>query len=293
MSRATVAGYDGHMSETDASVGHRHPGYARVPAAAELNQPFDLTGLHALRQDAAAYAHRLQLTDREVARLLVVVGELSANAITHGGGAGRMRIWHTDSEVHCRVVDDGPGIDDGHAGTTPPDPTAAHGRGIWMCRQVCSDLTIGRTERGGATVTAVLDLGSPPPTDPAPVPSTASTPAPAPRDQHLDGDGGAPGPTPDPLKPESRKADGGCLPAADRPAIRRPQWMSMAYRREGGRKESTEGSARPLQSNIVMLSLGLPAPGSHPTPGIHSGSQTRKPSPRWSATPARMSRSAS
>ena len=35
----------------------------------------------------------------------------------------------------------------------------------------------------------------------------------------------------------------------------------------------TDGSAFPVNENSVRLSLGVPAPGSHPTPGIHSGSQ--------------------
>jgi hypothetical protein len=35
----------------------------------------------------------------------------------------------------------------------------------------------------------------------------------------------------------------------------------------------TDGSALPVNENSVRLSLGVPAPGSQPTPGIHSGSQ--------------------
>ena len=60
----------------------------------------------------------------------------------------------------------------------------------------------------------------------------------------------------------------------------------------GARKVSRDGSAM-HQSNMVRLSLGLPSPGAHPTPRIHSGDQSMNPAPRPSGTRAITSRTAS
>lgn len=43
--------------------------------------------------------------------------------------------------------------------------------------------------------------------------------------------------------------------------------------RTGSSKIPIDGSAAPVKSNSVRLSLGVPAPGVQPTPGTHSGSQ--------------------
>jgi len=59
--------------------------------------------------------------------LLIVAGELTSNAIRHGGGSGRLRLWN-----------------DG-------------GRGIWICRSLTTELTTDTGPDGdGATVTAAI-----------------------------------------------------------------------------------------------------------------------------------------
>ncbi len=147
-------------TETPPSRRVRHPG---APATGALEQAFDLAGLRALREAVKAYGNRLHLRQQQVTHLVMVAGELAVNAIAHGGGRGRLTAWWDGRHLYCRVADHGPGIADTGVGRVAPEVTAIHGRGIWMCRQVCTQVFIGRGVDGGATVTAVFDPGRPQP----------------------------------------------------------------------------------------------------------------------------------
>jgi anti-sigma regulatory factor (Ser/Thr protein kinase) len=90
---------------------------------------------------------------------LIVASELATNAIRHGGGTGRLRLWHRDGILFCQVSDHGPGIGDPTtAGTAPPDPAQVDGgRGLWICRHLTADLRIEPGPDGhGAIVTAAI-----------------------------------------------------------------------------------------------------------------------------------------
>ena len=52
-----------------------------------------------------------------------------------------------------------------------------------------------------------------------------------------------------------------------------PRTGQCAHTASGLWYSPTDGNAWPVNENSVRLSLGVPAPGSQPTPGIHSGSQ--------------------
>ncbi|WP_430285336.1 ATP-binding protein, partial [Salmonella enterica] len=38
------------------------------------------------------------------------VHEVITNAVRHGGGAGRIRLWRDGPQLHCQVIDSGAGI---------------------------------------------------------------------------------------------------------------------------------------------------------------------------------------
>jgi anti-sigma regulatory factor (Ser/Thr protein kinase) len=161
-----VFGYNPRMAGPDSSGagGGRQP-RVRVPAAVILDQPFDADELYTLRAAVAAHAAQLELSGDRLDDLLIVAGELATNAIRHGGGGGRLRLWHDPTALHCQISDHGPGIADVTVGSTRPKPTDARGRGMWICRQLADTLVIQPGDHGrGATVTAVIRLdGGPSP----------------------------------------------------------------------------------------------------------------------------------
>jgi anti-sigma regulatory factor (Ser/Thr protein kinase) len=124
----------------------------RGTAAPVLEKVFDSGSLGRLR--SRILEHGLALADRDAAEGMVLVAhELATNAIRHGGGHGRLRLWAADGRLWCEVSDQGPGLPEpAFAGTTQPEPSTLGGRGLWIARQM-SDLTITSTT-AGTTITA-------------------------------------------------------------------------------------------------------------------------------------------
>jgi anti-sigma regulatory factor (Ser/Thr protein kinase) len=87
--------------------------------------------------------------------MVLVAHELATNAVRHGGGGGRLRLWATDGRLWCEVSDNGPGLPQpALAGTALPAPNTLGGRGLWIARQM-SDLTITSTTAGTTIIAAV------------------------------------------------------------------------------------------------------------------------------------------
>lgn len=128
-----------------------------VPEVVSVDQPFDKDGLYSLRATVAAHAGSLGASPRLVEHLLIVASELATNAVRHGGGAGRLRMWRDRDLLHLEISDDGPGFADPTAGTQPPDQMSIGGRGMWICRRLVGDLRID-TGTKGSTITAVVAL---------------------------------------------------------------------------------------------------------------------------------------
>jgi len=133
--------------------------------AAAFTQPFDSEALVMVRNAAAAHASQLGMDDDQVDDLVLVVQELAANAVRHGGGTGTgtVRLWRTGGQILCEVSDPGhTRADLNTLGLTPPPPGNVGGRGLWLVRQFTHDLDI-RTGDGGTRVTATFDLARTPP----------------------------------------------------------------------------------------------------------------------------------
>jgi anti-sigma regulatory factor (Ser/Thr protein kinase) len=126
-----------------------------------LAQPFDRDGLYTLRAAVAAHASHLGASPERVAHLVIVVSELASNAVRHGGGTGRLRLWRVDDGIRCEVRDTGPGLaDPDRAGMTPPSTLAIGGRGLWIVRQLSTAVHID-SNGYGTTVTATVSLERP------------------------------------------------------------------------------------------------------------------------------------
>lgn len=126
-----------------------------------VSQEFEERDLHALRQAVSAHAARV-LTDDRVEDMALIAIELASNAIRHGGGRGRLRLWTTPDAVYCQVSDDGPGFPDStYPSRQRPEASASGGRGLWLVLHFSDALTVDNDVDGGATVTAMIAVGEP------------------------------------------------------------------------------------------------------------------------------------
>lgn len=78
--------------------------------------------------------------------------ELAANAIVHGAGAGRLRVWNLAGALLCQI-DDG-GSDD--SGLDNPLPCES-GHGLWVVRRV-ADQVQSLSGPAGTSVLIRFDL---------------------------------------------------------------------------------------------------------------------------------------
>ena len=116
----------------------------------------DLPALTQLRHAVTRHAQQFGLAEGPRNDLVLIANELATNVVRHGGGVGRMWLWHLDGCVFCQVADRGPGMrDPNHAGDNPGDPNALTGRGLWLIRQMSHQVHI-ETDGHGTTVTVTI-----------------------------------------------------------------------------------------------------------------------------------------
>jgi anti-sigma regulatory factor (Ser/Thr protein kinase) len=163
-----VTARDGRRPDPAASAGKPgagKPGAGKQGAApagfVPLDQAFDADSLYALRAAVAAHAAVAGLGTAQVYDVTAVAHELAANAVVHGAGHGRLRLWADGGFLYCQVSDDGR---DGSAPAgdgTGPDSTgpwpAEHGHGLWLARKVAEHVGIGHGP-SGTTATARFPL---------------------------------------------------------------------------------------------------------------------------------------
>jgi anti-sigma regulatory factor (Ser/Thr protein kinase) len=121
-----------------------------------LDQPFDSGTLYALRAAVQAHACQAGMPEERASDVVLAIHELAANAIMHGAGRGRLRMWCLPDALSCEVLDGGPpasggpGADGGadrDARVADPWP-AEDGHGLWLVRQVASRLEVLSGPRG-------------------------------------------------------------------------------------------------------------------------------------------------
>ena len=131
-------------------------GQPAVPAA--LEQDFDAGSLYALRSAVAAHAAAAGLSPGRVYDVVASAHELAANAIRHGAGHGRLRLWTAEGVLTCQVADNGtdPGGDLGvHPEATEWPVQFSHG--LWMVGHIADRFTIDHDQPGTiATFTMTL-----------------------------------------------------------------------------------------------------------------------------------------
>ena len=116
-----------------------------------LDQEFDSGNLYALRAAVQAHAGQAGLSEDRASEVVLAVHELAANAIAHGAGRGRLRMWDLAGALSCEIADRGtPGTTDSSE-TADPWP-AVDGHGLWLVRQVADHLDLRSGPRGTRAV---------------------------------------------------------------------------------------------------------------------------------------------
>ena len=114
-----------------------------------LDQAFDGDSLYALRAAVAAHGSQAGLSEARTRDLVLAVHELAANAVRHGAGQGRLRLWAAQDAVRCEVTDEGaPGEPDAERWQAEP------GHGLWLVRRIADSASVQSGASG--TVAAVI-----------------------------------------------------------------------------------------------------------------------------------------
>ena len=116
-----------------------------------LEQAFDGDSLYALRAAVAAHGSQSGLSEGRTRDLVLAVHELAANAVRHGAGQGRLRLWAAHDEVRCEITDEGaPGeADETDAALWQAEP----GHGLWLVHRIADSASVQSGASG--TVAAV------------------------------------------------------------------------------------------------------------------------------------------
>jgi anti-sigma regulatory factor (Ser/Thr protein kinase) len=142
------------------------------PVGAVLDLAFDSGTLDTLRAGVRSHACQAGLSEDRAEDVVLAVHELAANAVRHGTGTGRLRLWKRAGALYCQVEDgDPPEVGDpaeqqpGHgaddvANAEVSGYCSAHplpsgpGHGLWVVRQVADRMRVLSRARGTrATVT--------------------------------------------------------------------------------------------------------------------------------------------
>lgn len=121
----------------------------------DIDLAFDSGTLPELRAEVQTHACRAGMPEGRAGDMVLAIHELAANAIRHGAGAGRLRMWNLAGVLHCRV-DDGDPPAPGETGDAADTSSRAMmsslpdmpGHGLWVVRQMADQMQILTGPRG-------------------------------------------------------------------------------------------------------------------------------------------------
>ncbi|WP_329389985.1 sensor histidine kinase [Streptomyces sp. NBC_01351] len=108
------------------------------PDGAALRFEYAHGQLGEVREYAEAWARGTALSAARRGDLVLAVSEAAANSLSHGGGKGTLRLWHSAGSGVVAEIRDGGHLADPLAGRRRPSLASPHGgRGLWMIHQLC------------------------------------------------------------------------------------------------------------------------------------------------------------
>ena len=110
--------------------------------------PFRMADLPGVRAYAAAYARRRGMTEDRVGNLLLAVNEVATNAVPHGSGQARLRLWDTHESLVVEIRDGGHWSPQSPPGAAPPRDYATSGMGLWVSRLLSDSIHFDTGSRG-------------------------------------------------------------------------------------------------------------------------------------------------
>jgi anti-sigma regulatory factor (Ser/Thr protein kinase) len=126
---------------------------------------FDSGSLHTVRAAVQTQAAQAGMPEDQAIDVVLVIHELAANAVRHGAGTGRLRMWSQPGELWCEVEDAGQAAHTGEATgpgravKTDPWPYL-DGHGLWVVRKVADRLAVN-SGPGGTRACVTFKLSPP------------------------------------------------------------------------------------------------------------------------------------
>jgi anti-sigma regulatory factor (Ser/Thr protein kinase) len=120
-----------------------------------LDVAFDYAVLDVLRTEVMAHACQAGLSDDRAGDVVLAIHELASNAIRHGAGAGRLRVWNPPGVLRCQV-DDGTAADEAEVASGQPARTSLPclpGHGLWVVRKLADQMQVWSGPRGTRVIT--------------------------------------------------------------------------------------------------------------------------------------------
>ncbi|MGH3914257.1 MAG: anti-sigma factor RsbA family regulatory protein [Pseudonocardiaceae bacterium] len=115
-----------------------------APPVVDLVDPTPVVARRAVSDVARATG----LDRAEIQDLVLVVSEVVTNGICHGRAPVRLRTWTAPDRIVTTVTDQGHGPTSPFIGLLPTPDTSSAGLGLWLAHQLCSHVTLGRTDEG-------------------------------------------------------------------------------------------------------------------------------------------------
>jgi anti-sigma regulatory factor (Ser/Thr protein kinase) len=112
-----------------------------------VSEEFTINDLRRVRTLVARAAQWIGLTVKALDDLVVAVNEIAINALLYAGGRARITVAACPDGMSVEISDSGPGLPSGLREERPPTD-ALGGRGLWLARRLCPQMTISSSPRG-------------------------------------------------------------------------------------------------------------------------------------------------